>query len=1645
MSEIDKRVVELELDNTQFNKDVKSTNSKINDLKKTLNFDDVSDSIDKVQVKFSTLDVAAMTVISNITNRVVNMGISLVKSLSIDNVSAGWSKFEQKTKSVATIMSQTIKIAGKELDNYNDKMEAVDNQLNKLNWFTDQTSYRFTDMVDNIGKFTAAGQDLDKSVNAMMGIANWAALSGQNASTASHAMYQLAHAMSKGNVQLIDYKSIQNANMDTQEFRQTVLDTAVALGELQKQGDSYISKKGGSKFTRNQFTESLSSKWFTADVLTASLEKYSSAVDRLYEISEETGLTAAQVMARYSSEFDEFGLKAFKAAQEARTFTDTINAIKDAVSTGWLNTSEKIFGSYTESKVLWSDLADSLYEVFAAGGDIRNEILSIWGAFDGRADLFAHDPNHPESQGAFWNIYDAIVSLVNVVKTSFRQIFSMSDFQSTSEYVNDIGSKLKTFTLNLKDSTKRFKDFIENNKLFGNVMKTIFASLKIAINTIKAVRYALDPIISTVTNFVRNILTNISNRLSSISWIEKILAGIAQKASKVHDILYDLINRVASSGAFNSIVEAIQRLFIAIKDYNILGKVANAFREFFTSFVNNGGTVNNVYTIVTGLASMLLKVGNIVKMFVGTVSRVLLPTVSRVFGILFRVLGAIFGRLVDLFAGFFDAVKSINSSDNPAGSIVDGIVEFINSFKLDNASVSMAETFVSLASALKDTFYSLLSILVQILPIINTILKIVAAIIKLIAGVLSNIAETVTGQGGLKDLIIAFIAILAALAILALVVVKSVKRITSIIGSIVDMFTSLSRLLTSQIFVNISLAILGVAIALSMLGKMDTRDLIRALLAMTTIVGVLIGLYMLVYEFSKVTKGSDTYIKNFYKNSKVLTRISLAFIGMAISLNIMSKALNRLAKLHMDDLWQAVLSSITMIATLIAATYVFDKIDPSFKNIFKMQLAAFVLASVSLSMIIAFKKLQSVDWAMLGFGVIKLSVFMGILIGVCIGINKLPDSILDGIFKKILKFDVVAMSFYMIGYSLIRLTKKLSEINFTMLVTSILKLGVLLKVMVAILDYIDTLKFNYVRIVAIGMTISLFAASISSASEDLEQIANVPFLQILKGLLSLSAILVAITKIQKISVSIRKIIALSISIEFFGAALAMMSRILFTSMQNVSWETSLKSIANIIILLGMLVAMSKLDILNPMKLIGMAIAISLLGSALVKYATGLETLNTVSWSSLFKGLVTLVAGLTILGVVAEIMNPSVTAILKISFAVLVLGGALLIVATALRVLAETFEQNVEGMWDSLTAFLYGALDFIDTNLNKIIELISNVLVAILQAIINVAPKLGEALTTIIKMVLKVIRDVMPDLLKVIGEVITGVLKLLKKNIGTWTKDVCDILVTFIETLTAELPRLIEALGNFLETFIVSSLDDLSKRIGPILNSLITFVLNLIRELGITFKKRARDFGETFVEFGMNIMEGLLKGIAAGVAKILEQIPIIGGAVAEGFRNVFGIHSPSTVMAEMGMYLDKGLAKGVEDNADATADEMAESMSRVISAVNDTIESEADDSLTLTPVLDLSQINKDARNIDSLMSSISGRSVSVTGSYATKASAGINSRASQTQAPQTNTVNNSDNYYVTFNVETNDPEELARKTDAILQRNRLRTSTARGGY
>ena len=493
---IDEKVVEMRFDNSQFERNVAMSMSTIDKLKRSLKFDgiskgieDISDSanridfsgfsnaIDSVQMKFSALEVMAVTALANITNSAVNAGLKLAKSLTIDPISTGWSKYNTKNQSVATMVAQGYDI------------ETVNSQLERLNWFTDETSYDFTQMVANIAKFTATGKDLDESVTAMEGIANWAALSGQNANTASHAMYQLSQAMGAGVMRLEDYKSIQNVSMDTDEFRQKALDAAVALGTLKKNADDTYSSLVGkaNNFTKSQFATSLTQgAWFTSDVMMSVFQDYSKAVDQIYDYATEKGITASQAIKELDGQIDAFSLKGFKAAQEARTFEDAINSARDAVSSGWLNTFELIFGNAERATSTWTDLAEMMFDIFAEPGNTRNELLSQWSELGGQKALIE----------SLMGIVGQLKDMLDILGEAWSNVFP----PMTAE-------RLVEITENFRDFVQSISDFIQKHR--DNLVSTfqgLFSVLRIIKDALKGVWTVVQSIIDNSGSLVPTLL-----------------------------------------------------------------------------------------------------------------------------------------------------------------------------------------------------------------------------------------------------------------------------------------------------------------------------------------------------------------------------------------------------------------------------------------------------------------------------------------------------------------------------------------------------------------------------------------------------------------------------------------------------------------------------------------------------------------------------------------------------------------------------------------------------------------------------------------------------------------------------------------------------------------------------------------------------------------------------------------------------------------------------------------------------------------------------------------------------------------------------------------------------------------------------------
>lgn len=459
---VDERVVEMRFDNKQFEQNIQTSLSSLDKLKKSLNLEGaakgletvndaankcsgnmspLSNAVETVRVRFSALEVMAITALQNITNSALAAGKNLVSAFTIDPIKSGFEEYETQINAVQTILANTSS-KGTTLDQ-------VNNALDELNHYADMTIYNFTEMTRNIGTFTAAGVDLDTSVAAIKGIANLAAVSGSNSQQASTAMYQLSQALAAGTVKLQDWNSVVNAGMGGQVFQDALKETAKVHGIAI---DEMIKDEGS-------FRETLSKGWLTSDILTETLAKFTGDLneDQLRTM----GYTDDQIKS-----IMEMGKTANDAATKVKTFTQLFDTLKEAAQSGWTQSWEIIVGDFEEAKELLTEVSDTFSAVINASADARNKMLQDWKDLGGRTMMIE----------AVKNVFEGLVSVAKPVREAFNEIFPPMT-----------GKQLAEITERIRDLTAKFKMGEESSKNLKNTFKGVFAVLDIIGQAFKAV------------------------------------------------------------------------------------------------------------------------------------------------------------------------------------------------------------------------------------------------------------------------------------------------------------------------------------------------------------------------------------------------------------------------------------------------------------------------------------------------------------------------------------------------------------------------------------------------------------------------------------------------------------------------------------------------------------------------------------------------------------------------------------------------------------------------------------------------------------------------------------------------------------------------------------------------------------------------------------------------------------------------------------------------------------------------------------------------------------------------------------------------------------------------------------------------------
>lgn len=594
-SSIDNRVAQLTLENKQFEaaaaQSLKTVNKlddafkmadgvkgmkDLGDAAKSVNVEGLLNSANKVRVQFVAMEEAARQLIRSVTNDIYQQGKSLVKGLTIDQVTSGWNKYTEKLSAVTTLMNAT----GKDLD-------TVNGYFDRLMWFSDETSYSFTEMGNALQTMVSAGGDVEDIIPLVQGVANATAFAGKGANEFSRVMYNINQAYSKGFLTTEDWSSVALAGVNSKALIQSLIDAGKATGVLNKEGKT----AKNTLVDITNFASTLSEKWINKDVMAKAFGSFNEMTQKAYEMVQagevETASEAYEILAK---RYDNVALKAAMAAQESKSLKDSIDATKDAVATQWMQTFEHIFGNKEQAVSLWTSVTQELWEIFASGAVARNEVLKDWaqgtattireGLQTGREALF-------EGIG---NFYNNIKRLVTTTKTLWRDFFPATT-----------ADRLVYLTYKFRDFMKTLKPSSQSIARFRVGLREVLADIKLSGNDLNSLNTAFHGLMDILGMGVR-----IGTRfIGSFSPLTRLFSYLGTQVINLAGYLGKLLTGMSGFRGYESLFDAFSSGLSWLVDKIIAGvewakQLGLAFANFVSPYLGKAyQTVKGWLDIVT--------------------------------------------------------------------------------------------------------------------------------------------------------------------------------------------------------------------------------------------------------------------------------------------------------------------------------------------------------------------------------------------------------------------------------------------------------------------------------------------------------------------------------------------------------------------------------------------------------------------------------------------------------------------------------------------------------------------------------------------------------------------------------------------------------------------------------------------------------------------------------------------------------------------------------------------------------------------------------------------------------------------------------------------------------------------------------------
>ena len=267
---------------------------------------------------------------------------------------------------------------------------------------------------------------------------------------------------------------------------------------------------------------------------------------------------------------------------------------------------------------------------------------------------------------------------------------------------------------------------------------------------------------------------------------------------------------------------------------------------------------------------------------------------------------------------------------------------------------------------------------------------------------------------------------------------------------------------------------------------------------------------------------------------------------------------------------------------------------------------------------------------------------------------------------------------------------------------------------------------------------------------------------------------------------------------------------------------------------------------------------------------------------------------------------------------------------------EAFAAAVQGLVqkaaEQLPAFLNMGVQILSSLASGIVQSIPTLVSAVPQIITEIWAALTELLPQVLDMGVQLLDQLtsgiesgLPDMVSRIPQIITEFLDYLTGELPTILEKGVEILNNLVDGIIESIPDMVAALPEIITSFTQFVSDNLPAILDAgidILLNLVTGIINAIPDLVAALPEIITaivdgigDLMESVVEIGVDIVEGIWEGIKSMAEWIGDKVGGFFGDIVDGVKDFLGIHSPSTVFANMGKNMALGLGEGWDNEYD----------------------------------------------------------------------------------------------------------------------------------